>query len=349
VGSTPKLVVPKRRLHAASAGGRNNRKNGLGNSMGGLLSMSSTATVDHSPTISLRTDLHDVHLYVVSNWVFELIHARPSMQSFQSEVLPLLISRQYRGVEAAFGPTAWKVEGNRERLGKVLKELDGATDDGAIACDKVSTLLGMYASGKMSGGLGSFLPNSDGDFPNPADELGAATPKADPTLSGSLLCPPFPASKHAYAVSAQVLSREASSFTLRACTLPSLLYGCGAVTSQTLKLDPAASSSLVAKGATLSAKFNSILMPSCSMGEKVQTKGCTIVGGNVTLGDRSKLNNVVVMDGVSVGNNCVLQNSLVGANAKIGDNCNLRDCQVGPGAEVPSGTKTLEKGEAFHV
>jgi len=52
VGSTPKLVVPKRRLHAASAGGRNNRKNGLGNSMGGLLSMSSTATVDHSPTIS---------------------------------------------------------------------------------------------------------------------------------------------------------------------------------------------------------------------------------------------------------------------------------------------------------
>lgn len=314
--------------------------------------MSSTAAVDRSPTISLRSDLHDVHVYAVSNWVFELMHARPSMQSFQSEVLPLLISRQYRGVEAAFGPTAWKGEANRERLKKVLKELDGGAAEvgGVVTCHKVSALLGMYASGRMSGGLGGFLPNED-EVPNPADELDPATPKADPAISGSssLLCPPFPTSKHPYAVSAQVLSREASFLTLRACTLPSLLYGCGAVTSRTIKLDTSLSSSLVAKGARLSIKFNSILAPSCKVGEKVQTKGCTIVGDGVTLGDRCKLNNVVVMDGVSVGTNTVLQNILVGAGAKIGDNCNLRDCQVGPGAEVPSGTKTSEKGEAFHV
>jgi len=151
-----------------------------------------------------------------------------------------LISRQYRGVEAAFGPTAWKIEGNRDRLG-VLKELDGATDDGAVACDKVSSLLRMYASGKMSGGLGSFLPNNDEDIPNSADELGAATPKADPTLSGSLLCPPFPARKRAYAVSAQVLSPEASSLTLRACSLPPVWMWRRHLPNS--KLDPAASSS----------------------------------------------------------------------------------------------------------
>jgi len=45
----------------------------------------------------------------------------------------------------------------------------------------------------------------------------------------------------------------------------------------------------------------------------------------------------------------VLQQSVVGVNANIGENCNLKDCQVGPGAVVPSGTKTTEKGEAFHV
>mmetsp|Transcript_30414 Transcript_30414/g.64377 ORF Transcript_30414/g.64377 Transcript_30414/m.64377 type:complete len:787 (-) Transcript_30414:109-2469(-) len=362
IGSTPKLAVAKRRLHSAGANHRTKGKSGASSSsattlaqqllMGGL-SMSATATVDHSPTISLRTDLHDVHLYVISNWVFELIHARPSMQSFQNEVLPLLISRQFRGVEAAFGPTAWKVEANRERVRKVLRELDGVYDErrgGGVACNKVSTLLGMYASGKLSGGLGSFIPDDDDDDVNPAadDRLDPATPKADVSGSSLLSPPSFPTSKHRFVVSAQVLSREASSVTLRACTLPSLLYGCSEVTSRTLKLDPTVSSSLVAKGARLSTKFNSILMQGCSVGEKVQTKACTI-GKNVVLGDRAKLNNVVVMDGAIIGSNTVLQNSVVGVEAKIGENCNLKDCQVGPGAVVAAGTKTSEKGEAFHV
>jgi len=340
IGSTPKLAVPKRRLHKGSSGS-NRRITGGGGGLADMLSMSATATVDHSPTISLHTDLHDVHLYVLSNWVFQLIHARPSMQSFQNEVLPLLISRQYRGVEAAFGPTAWKkVEGNRERLRKVVRELDGIAEDGraVVACNQVSTLLGMYASGKMSGGLGSFLPNEDDVGINPADDLDAT--ELDPDS--------FPTSKHPFVVSAQVLSREASSLTLRACTLPSLLYGCSEVTSQTLQLDPTLSTALVPNGARLSTKFNSIILPKCSMGEKVQTKACTI-GKSVVLGDRAKLNNVVVMDGVSIGSNTVLQNSLVGVGAQIGENCNLKDCQVGPGAVVPSGTKTVEKGEAFHV
>lgn len=333
-GSTPKLTVAKRRLHS-STGSSGRRGNTLAQLLGGNLSMSATATKDHSPTISLRTDLHDVHLYVISNWVFDLLLARPSMQSFQNEVLPLLISRQFRGVEAAFGPTAWKVEENRERLRKVLRDLDGMLVDrgGNIVCTKISTLLGMYASGKMSGGLGRFIPDEDVDDVNPVnDELGDSAS--------------FPTGKHPFSVSAQVLSREASSVTLRACTLPSLLYGCSEITSRTLKLDSAVSSSLVAKGAKLSTKYNSILMSGCSMGEKVQTKSSTI-GKNVALGDKTKLNNVLVMDGVKIGSNVVLQNSVVGMCATIGDNCNLKDCQVGPGATVPSGTKTTEKGESL--
>ena len=349
-GSTPKLSVAKNRLH--STGGNRSGKSGsaLARLMMGGLSQASTSTTDHSPTISLRTDLHDVHLYVISNWVFDLLHARPSMQSFQNEVLPLLISRQFRGVEAAFGPTSWQAEENRERLQKVLRELDGIAEDGTVTCTKVSTLLGMYASGKMSGGLGSFIPKDDEDDVNPASDeptLDAATPKAE--AGSSLLSPPaFPTSKHRFVVSAQVLSRDASSVTLRACTLPSLLYGCSEITSRTLKLPSAQASSLVTPGARLNTKFNSILLPDCTMGEKVQTKSCTI-GANVTVGDRSKLNNVVVMDGATIGNNTVLQNSVVGVGAKIGENCNLKDCQVGPGAVVPAATKTTEKGEAFHV
>lgn len=347
-GSTPKLSIPKRQLH--SAGGGVNRHNGMNTSgissrIAGGLALSSTASVDYSPTLSIRTDLLDVHLYVISNWVFQLIHARPSMQSFQSEVLPLLISRQCRGVEAAFGPTAWKIESNRERLRKVLKELDGLSEDGNETCKKISTLLGMYASGKIGGGLGGFINDDHMNL-----ELDDNNNNVDPTTPriNDVSGPSFPVSKHPFVVSAQVLSREASSLTLRACTLPALLYGCNEITSRTLKLDPVMSATLVPDGTRLSTKFNSILMPGCSMGEKVQTKACTI-GKNVVLGDRVKLNNVVVMDGATIGPNTVLQQSVVGVNANIGGNCNLKDCQVGPGAVVPSGTKTTEKGEAFHV
>jgi NDP-sugar pyrophosphorylase family protein len=127
-----------------------------------------------------------------------------------------------------------------------------------------------------------------------------------------------------------------------------LLYGCGEITSQTLKLDTATVTKLVPKGTQLNTKFNSILLPNCHVGDKVQTKSCTI-GSNITLGDRSKLNNVLVMDEAVIGENVILQNSVVGVGAKVGDNCNLKDCMVGSLAVVASGTKTTEKGEAFHV
>ena len=55
------------------------------------------------------------------------------------------------------------------------------------------------------------------------------------------------------------------------------------------------------------------------------------------------------MDGAVIGENAVLQNSVVAMGARVGENCNLKDCMVGSGAVVPSGTKTSEKGEAFHV
>jgi carbonic anhydrase/acetyltransferase-like protein (isoleucine patch superfamily) len=61
------------------------------------------------------------------------------------------------------------------------------------------------------------------------------------------------------------------------------------------------------------------------------------------------LNNVLVMDGAVIGENVVLQNSVVGMGATVGDNCNLKDCMVGSKAVVNSGTRTTEKGEAFHV
>lgn len=326
-GNTTKLIVGKSRLHAS--------KTNLASMMMNMAN-APTASRDASPSLSLRTDLHDVHLYVISNWVFDLMHSRQNMASFQKEILPLLISRQFRGVEGAFGPTSWKQESNRERLKRVLRALDD--ESGSRSChNKISSLLGMYASAKTSGGLGVFYTEEKEENERPATDEDA-----------SAFSPPsFPSTVHPYAVSAHVLSREASTVTLRACTIPTLLYGCGEISSRSLKLEAAVSTKLVPKGTQLNTKFNSILLPNCKVGEKVQTKSCTI-GSNVTLGDRSKLNNVLVMDGAVIGENVILQNSVVGRGAKVGDNCNLKDCMVGTGTVVAGGTRTTEKGEAFH-
>ena len=80
------------------------------------------------------------------------------MQSFQAEVLPLLISQQFNGIEATFGPTALKYERNRGQLQEVLRKMDTPFEDGG-GVHKISALLGMYALGKAGGRLRSFVYN----------------------------------------------------------------------------------------------------------------------------------------------------------------------------------------------
>ena len=202
-GATPKLAVPKRRLHAAARGGGG----------GAAAALPATAARDASPAVDLHTDLHDVHAYVLANWVFQLLHARPRMQSLRAEVLPLLVARQYRGLEAAFGPTGWRTPRGPARLRGVLRAMDagglrvvegaGASAAAAPARDEIMARLCAAAAG--------------GDWP------GTAPPPGDPTAapkearlstlpSGS---PPpaeeeeaFPASRHPFAVVAQVLSTD---------------------------------------------------------------------------------------------------------------------------------------------
>ena len=70
-GSTTKSIFDKSRLHDTTE--RRNSPNYPG-SLLGMLNMATapTASRDASPSLSLRTDLHDVHLYVISNWLFDL-------------------------------------------------------------------------------------------------------------------------------------------------------------------------------------------------------------------------------------------------------------------------------------
>eukprot|EP00980_Cylindrotheca_fusiformis_P006657 scaffold1390_cov138-Cylindrotheca_fusiformis.AAC.60 len=70
-GSTAKLEVPKPRLR----GGK----------------------------FVVRTEWNDVHVYSLAPWVRQLLIARKSLSSIQTDLIPLLVSRQFRGKKATFG------------------------------------------------------------------------------------------------------------------------------------------------------------------------------------------------------------------------------------------------------
>eukprot|EP00934_Nitzschia_sp_Nitz4_P008065 Nitzschia sp. Nitz4//scaffold65_size103378//90226//91829//NITZ4_004482-RA/size103378-augustus-gene-0.89-mRNA-1//-1//CDS//3329556288//8055//frame0 len=69
-GSTPKLAIPKARLR-----------------MGRLV---------------VQKSWNDVHVYSLPPWTRHLIASRTNLSSFQEDLLPLLISRQFRGTKATF-------------------------------------------------------------------------------------------------------------------------------------------------------------------------------------------------------------------------------------------------------
>lgn len=278
-GSTPKLILPKGIFHHA----------------GGPAST------------MIRTDVHDLHVYALSPWVVRLLSVRTGLSSLQKEVLPLLISRQFRGVAAAFGSTA--LEGSsdgRETLESVLAASPFAID--AAADGTVSITASNGDDGDQNGGLSA---------------EGRSSPPS----------PPF-------SISAQVLDRRTSRLTLRCATIPSYIYGCREIVAAAVNDGNRA----FPEGSKVNAKFQSLLLPGATVGEKVTLKSSTI-GQGAKVGSRCRLNNVIIMDGVSVGDNCILQNSVLGARSVVLENCNLNDCQVAPGAEVPSLTK--EKGESF--
>jgi NDP-sugar pyrophosphorylase family protein len=76
VGQTPKLVLPKSRLRGQRP----------------------------STKVVVATDWMDLHVYVLSPWIIDLLQARnKTTVSLQGDVVPLLVTRQYKGKKATFG------------------------------------------------------------------------------------------------------------------------------------------------------------------------------------------------------------------------------------------------------
>lgn len=276
--ATPKLVLPKPRLRLGT-------------------------------TTRVRTDWCDRHVYIFSPWVRRLLVARKSLLTIQGDLIPLLVSRQFQGVEATLGS---QVEQN------LVDEIFLTSSD---------LLATAESSNAMEGG-GDGLPSSNR---RSSEQMESPLRQMKNKLKE-------------YAVLAHVLNDA-----IRAHTIASYLYVCreglNLVSSTLATTTPTKQSCLpLPPDTTLRSKFHSILLPGTTTGDKVTFKSAA-VGRRCRLGTKCRLNNVVIMDDVTLGDNCILQNSIIGTGCTIGNNCSLNDCQVAPGKELPSGEKA--KGESF--
>jgi len=275
-GSTPKLSFPKIRLHASSI-------------------------------TRVRTDWSDLHTYAISPWVRKLLIARPAVDSLQGDIVPLLVSRQFKGVLSTFGETA--LQENKDMVGNLLGQPPFTTAD--------STLVA-------------------------SPEMDSST--TDKVVDGGKI---HEYAVSAVVLESQSGSNSTNTvMALRASSVPAYLYSCRELVTSAVEDDNHIKNPCLnlPEKTQLQTKFHSVLLQDASTGEKVRCQFST-VGRRTKLGSKCRLNNVVVMDDVTVGDNCILQNSILGAGCSVGDNCNLNDCQVAPGATIPSGTK--EKGESF--
>jgi len=313
--------------------------------------------------LTIRTDWNDIHVFCFSPWIIKLLEARPAIKDLSKDLLPLLVTRQFKGVKSCFGVKKSKNDGynNYDHLSKDANELK-----------KKRLLLSEQVVREAP--FFKYVGENEDDHGNDARNIssrqhGGARGDEDELISKDteqFIDYPF-------MVTAQVLSREASKLTLRAHSIPTYMYSCREVatcvstalkqikaknpnakptstdsssSSDTKHLQPSQILISLPKGSTVNAKDNTIMMKDSSVGDKVAVKS-SIIGKRSKISNRCRLNNVVLMDDVIIGDNCVLQNTVVSSGSVVGNNCKLNDCQVGPGYTVEDGTK--EKGESFQV
>ncbi|GKY96701.1 hypothetical protein MPSEU_000629600 [Mayamaea pseudoterrestris] len=260
--ATPKLNLPKLRLQGASK-------------------------------TSVRTDWSDVHVYALSPWVRRLVQERSSLVSLQSDLLPLLVARQFRGVRATFGSAV---------DAKIVEESMLEDASGAIN----ERVRGAFAATSPA----NAHDNKSNGFESSNNEylVLAVVQNAVERVHS------IPAYLHATKKvihQAIVLSSENA-------------------TASSTTLSP---HSRLPDGSTVNAKFSTIFLPGATMGAKVNLKGSVIgancriadkcrvnnviVLDNVVIGENSILQNSVLGADCQIGENCNLNDCQVAAGRVI--------------------------------
>jgi translation initiation factor eIF-2B subunit gamma len=246
--------------------------------------------IQQCSSLRVRTDWNDLHVYCLSPWVRNLLVSRNDLISLQTDLVPLLISRQWRGVASTFGSQA-----DPKHVEEVLQT--------------------------------HWPKNTATNIVSSTMEVSSSTGDENPLE---------------YTVNAHVITNKS---VFRSHSIGGYLYANRELAHGFSQSESQKNSSIfLPLGATLHAKFQSVVLPGCKIADKVAFKS-SVVGAKCTIGAKCRLNNVVLHDHVSLGDNTILQNTVVGSHCRIAENCTLNDCQVAAHKSIPAGTK--KKGAAF--
>ena len=297
IGTTPKVKIPKFRLYGGGSG--------------------ATPATHHSTT-QISTEWNDVHCYCLSSWVVQQLRVSEKFQeslryqSVQYDLLPLLISRQYRGIEATFHSS----KGNTN-ASKVVVPVDTNQNQTAMRDNQ--------------------SPQSPSQTNIDDREYMVLAHVSDSRTIASATPSIFRSHTIAsYLFANRIMAHEISAMNVTSLQQQHLSSSSSSLTNPLLWQVP--------NGATIQSKFHTILLPDCHVREKVTFKSC-VIGRHCTIGNNCRLNNVVLHDHVTIGDNTTLQSTIVSAHVTIGSNCNFNDCQILHHTNIPSNTK--KKGEAI--
>ena len=251
-GSTAKLVIPKSRLRGRGC----------------------------AEQLVIRTEWSDVHVYSFAPWVRQLFMARTkNLSSIQADLIPLLISRQYRGKRDTFGKS-------------VLASLATNSDDG-----DVSSSAGSENASPKAGVSNKILSK--------------ATSDSEPYLVLSVVLPAKTALR-ANTVPAYLFACKEAVANCGDDPSSQLRLPVGAKRNgkfQTLTLE----------GTELGSKINmksSVVGKSCKLGAKCRLNNVVIMDG-ITIGEQCSLQNTIIGFGATLGNNCSLNDCQVGPGVEI--------------------------------
>ena len=310
----------------------------------------------------LSTDLSDLHVYVLTPWVVELVRAR-GLESLSDDLIPLLIRKQESGIVRDCYPADFlfgqQEEGNPDN--------PGATDNNATNSHPATPERNVRSGVSRSISIGS--KGSVTSISSSVESGNDLSPSDDGVGTGNAGDDDGCLDKE-FVVNALIIPRGRR-LALRACTFSNYIFAnrevvSHALTSPTLiggiggedggsgtdvglqevskdmkpfkmafptlanKLDGklhAKDSTLVLKGADLG-----------TMAKKCNFKN-SVIGAGVRISGKVSIKNSVILPHATIGEGTQLENAVVGVGADVMKNVSLKDCQVQGGATVNVGTK----------
>eukprot|EP00591_Stephanopyxis_turris_P007127 CAMPEP_0195531802 /NCGR_PEP_ID=MMETSP0794_2-20130614/36353_1 /TAXON_ID=515487 /ORGANISM="Stephanopyxis turris, Strain CCMP 815" /LENGTH=752 /DNA_ID=CAMNT_0040663735 /DNA_START=10 /DNA_END=2265 /DNA_ORIENTATION=+ len=346
-GNTPKLSIPK-----------------------------STLIHVNPSNIRVRQDLSDVHVYALSPWVLRLIEVRTHLSSIQKEIIPLLISRQFKGVQAAFGKkfalsqqqlTPSSTSSLQPSEENQQSAATGTTADTTIDQQEKDQMVKSEIINETLASLYNPQTQNDNNEPNDDhDELKHLKDHNNPnhpthhdeTHKFEIKNRHHDTSHHrkqpyppiSFLVSATTIPRGGR-IAMRACTVPSYLYVCREIVSHAIRfpepselvsfgcLDNMAESNARKVAPVFASAFTPLEGTVRSKFNAIILPHVKIGGGDAENAAAAKvtIKSSTVGSYSTLGTKCRLNNVVLMNNVSVGDNCILQNSVISDGCKIGDG------------